>query len=153
MFERKTWLSSASIHFLFQQSIIFINLSSISRNNFDQYNALTRILCTNPISISVKEASFLSTEHLLRNNSLHESSSVIRLGCIIFKIGLYHVHVLWHLEVNLPEVKAPVTEAPRVPDNSEERVNEESWYRIYSARPMKAEARVLTIAVLYSWDK
>jgi len=30
----------------------------------------------NPISISVKETSSLSTEHLLRNSSLAESSSI-----------------------------------------------------------------------------
>jgi len=30
----------------------------------------------NPISISGKEASSLSTEHLLRNNSLHEPISI-----------------------------------------------------------------------------
>src|SRR6218665_662112 len=77
IFERTTWRStvinpiSISTEHYFHQSIFYLR-----NRHFYQYNALTRILCMNPISISVKKASFLSTEHLLRNNSLHESNFI-----------------------------------------------------------------------------
>jgi len=53
----------------------------------------------NSISVSVMEASFLSTEHLLKNNSSHESS-------LIFQ---FRLHYWQNVEVKRPEVKAPVT--------------------------------------------
>ena len=76
-FEWKTWrstvinpISSSPMHYFHQYMFKW------RKHHFYQYNALTRILCMNPISISVKKASFLSTELLLINNSLHESSSI-----------------------------------------------------------------------------
>ena len=59
-----TWRNTVINPHFTSANIIFINQSSIWGNTIFINTTITRILCMNPISISVKEASFLSTEHL-----------------------------------------------------------------------------------------
>jgi len=67
--ERMETLQS-SIQLLFDQSITFINPPSIIGGIiFIDTTHIKQELCMNPTSISVKEASFSSTGHLLNKNS------------------------------------------------------------------------------------